>query len=520
MSFEALMHRCLKILLIRIFALVIVAIFSTGALADSLTFKIQQALSDRGYDVGTLDGIWGSRTQTALESFLRENGLSYDGSLGANEFSLLGILETEIVADTTQQSASSPARNPQWYNYRNYIKSPLRDLRVPANFTLIQDWDALMRVHASRLTGRYDETSLYYSTRIDFDHCIEDLSATNTTRSSRSGEEGVVPISAMCHSLLGDRFNNNPAKYALYYRQILLNWLTEDTLKNANRLQARFSPGNDYAYALQSNVAKVMAHYAIYHRLYDIPNEQHVAIVHMMEDFVATYEFYPAFKKLGPYFIKGCDLRNARVLGGNDFCGSWNTRMAVGATMFGLEFESQLVFDKGIQNTEIMLGMFDKNAMYTAQIGRGMEGLAYARQVLPAIDQIDFALKRAFGFDFAGMVNIHGTTPGEVYKHMLDVAYDPSLMLPYYNAESDPSARYRGYFKDVVSEISAGSRPPQDVWGAFQESQYFLTAPGLARRYYPDLFAKYWPQRSRNDYEIGNFVTGFSALTVRESEWK
>jgi len=494
--------------------------FASTLQADPTTLAVQRALKAQGYAVGALDGIWGRNTRSALESFLRDKGQEFDGVVDQTELELLGIAIPDSNAESPTGLMREPARNPQWHRYETQIATPLRALRVPSDFTLVENWTDLMQVHDRRLTGDFDEESHYYSSRIDFDKCVADLSSTTTTTSSISGDEGVVPISAMCHSMLGARFNNNPKKYAGYYRQILLNWLTEGTLHNANRLQARSPQPNDYAYALQSNVAKVMGHYAIYHRLYGLDNASHEAVVRMMEDFVASYDYYWAFRKMGPYFAKLCDLRRPRVVAGNNHCGSFNTRMAVGATLFGLEFENQTVFDKGVQNTEIMLAMFDENAMYTSQIRRGREGLSYADQVNPAIDQLDFAYHKAFGIDFANMRTVHGTTPGSVYEKMLKVAYNPALMLPYYDPDSDPTARYRGEFRDMIKDIQAGSRPPQDVWEAFQERRYILSAPSLARRYHPELFDKYWGVKNKFDYDFGNHITGFSPLTVREADWR
>ena len=242
-------------------------VFSTMSYADDVTLRIQRALSEKGYSVGTLDGIWGNRTRSALDQFLQDNGLEYDGSLDENDFQLLGIIRAPLETSQHSRTTLSPARNPQWHQYRDIIASPLRGLTVPLNFTLVDDWSSLMRVHSSRLTGNFDEASHFYATRIDFDKCVDDLSSTTSSISSRSGQEGIVPISAMCHAMLGERFNNDLNKYSGYYKRILLNWLDQSTLQNANRLQSLSANPNDYAYALQSNVAKVMAHYAVYHRL-------------------------------------------------------------------------------------------------------------------------------------------------------------------------------------------------------------------------------------------------------------
>jgi phage tail tape-measure protein len=51
----------------------------------------QQALVDRGYSVGAVDGQWGPGTESALLKFQRENGLTQSGMLDAPTRSALGI---------------------------------------------------------------------------------------------------------------------------------------------------------------------------------------------------------------------------------------------------------------------------------------------------------------------------------------------------------------------------------------------------------------------------------------------
>ncbi len=53
--------------------------------------KLQQALNDRGYDAGSADGIYGTKTETAVKNFQRDNGLTVDGVAGAKTLEALGI---------------------------------------------------------------------------------------------------------------------------------------------------------------------------------------------------------------------------------------------------------------------------------------------------------------------------------------------------------------------------------------------------------------------------------------------
>lgn len=53
--------------------------------------NIQQALKDKGYYNYTVDGIFGTRTRSAVLSFQKDNGLSADGIAGVKTLKALGI---------------------------------------------------------------------------------------------------------------------------------------------------------------------------------------------------------------------------------------------------------------------------------------------------------------------------------------------------------------------------------------------------------------------------------------------
>ena len=61
-----------------------------GSRSDEVT-AVQQALKEKGYYNYTVDGIFGTRTQTAVKSFQRDNGLEPDGIAGENTLKALGI---------------------------------------------------------------------------------------------------------------------------------------------------------------------------------------------------------------------------------------------------------------------------------------------------------------------------------------------------------------------------------------------------------------------------------------------
>ncbi len=85
----------------RVFALmlVILLILPTAASAASVSYgsrgddvkKIQQALKKWGYYKGSVDGVFGSGTLSAVKAFQRKNGLVADGIVGPKTAAALGI---------------------------------------------------------------------------------------------------------------------------------------------------------------------------------------------------------------------------------------------------------------------------------------------------------------------------------------------------------------------------------------------------------------------------------------------
>jgi peptidoglycan hydrolase-like protein with peptidoglycan-binding domain len=53
--------------------------------------EIQQALADKGYFRGTVDGNWGPESSEALKSFQRDQNLDSDGKIGALSLMALGL---------------------------------------------------------------------------------------------------------------------------------------------------------------------------------------------------------------------------------------------------------------------------------------------------------------------------------------------------------------------------------------------------------------------------------------------
>lgn len=66
------------------------ASYKRGSSGETVT-KIQQKLSNWGYYSGSIDGIYGSRTEKAVRYFQQKNGLTVDGVAGPATLAALGL---------------------------------------------------------------------------------------------------------------------------------------------------------------------------------------------------------------------------------------------------------------------------------------------------------------------------------------------------------------------------------------------------------------------------------------------
>lgn len=63
--------------------------------------EAQQALKDKGFDPGSVDGVNGPTTRAAIKKFQAQNNLTADGRLGPKTLDALGVKEAK---STTQMS--------------------------------------------------------------------------------------------------------------------------------------------------------------------------------------------------------------------------------------------------------------------------------------------------------------------------------------------------------------------------------------------------------------------------------
>ncbi len=74
-----------------------------GSTGDEVK-KIQTKLKQWGYYNGNIDGIFGSKTLSAVKKFQQKNGLTVDGIVGTNTLSALGITSSSNSNKTSNNS--------------------------------------------------------------------------------------------------------------------------------------------------------------------------------------------------------------------------------------------------------------------------------------------------------------------------------------------------------------------------------------------------------------------------------
>ena len=67
----------------------------TGSRGDEV-LELQTFLAAQGYNVGPLDGIFGSKTKAAVRSFQSDQGLAIDGIVGPNTFGAIDEIKTAV----------------------------------------------------------------------------------------------------------------------------------------------------------------------------------------------------------------------------------------------------------------------------------------------------------------------------------------------------------------------------------------------------------------------------------------
>ncbi len=80
---------------------------SPHSLKQSQIEELQQALNDKGFDVGKVDGKWGPETQAALRNFQQKQGMTSSGELDTNTVQALGLDVNQFASGESSTTTGS-----------------------------------------------------------------------------------------------------------------------------------------------------------------------------------------------------------------------------------------------------------------------------------------------------------------------------------------------------------------------------------------------------------------------------
>lgn len=82
-----------------------------GTVTADLIKQVQTALNSKGYDVGTADGIIGQRTNSAIEQYKRDNGLTVNTDIDEDLLANLNINPEELTEVATPSTDTAAAES-------------------------------------------------------------------------------------------------------------------------------------------------------------------------------------------------------------------------------------------------------------------------------------------------------------------------------------------------------------------------------------------------------------------------
>ncbi len=476
------------------FVILTISFFSNPINANNV-HEAQKMLTKLGYAPGPVDGAYGGKTKRALIKYYKAKNKKFDGKLDKNE---IVDLTASIKLIKSSQQKLKKSRHIQHARYSKHIATPFRDLKVSENFTLIDNFSNFLEMHERKLKGKLPSTLGPLSYLKDIDLSLEECtnifdkkSLKNARRSTEANSPQIHDIALNCMQIISQVFLDDPNEGVNIHRKILEGWLMHGIIENPNPYIKNIPRNNSqvWGYAISSFVPNIFAHYSIYHKLYDYDPTTHQNIINMGESFFAQWDYYPAIVKEKEWATKLCDLTSQFkiVRSTNDHCGSYTFRMATGGIYFGLEFNSQIAFDTGVRNLEVMMATFNKDAVYAAQAQRGICALGYMGQFPSHFELIHYAFQKAYGIDFINTKNINGVTPAEAYLKLWEIAHDPlETVVKYWNGHDQMSCSENGKNQaEMVQQLKRSPSSYRDFWNGFNDKKFIITSPFLSKHKLP-----------------------------------
>ena len=107
-------------------------------MASNAVKQIQQALKNKGFDPGAIDGIWGRKTIAAVKQFQQQQGLEADGIVGPKTSAAL------FSNSTSTFSATNPLL--PWFEEARHLMGT-KEVLGDKNNLVIMDWAKDLDIH-------------------------------------------------------------------------------------------------------------------------------------------------------------------------------------------------------------------------------------------------------------------------------------------------------------------------------------------------------------------------------------
>ena len=99
-----------RIVIVAVFFALFLQVGISTTFADGMTRTVQEALVEKGFDPGPVDGIWGPKTKAAVMKFQESAGLTANGQIdGATKGSLLPSLSAPQASASPVSIPTAPA---------------------------------------------------------------------------------------------------------------------------------------------------------------------------------------------------------------------------------------------------------------------------------------------------------------------------------------------------------------------------------------------------------------------------
>ena len=115
--------------------IVLITLFPSLSLSDEVTAEAQRLLNELDYNAGPVDGLIGSKTESAIEEFYLLSGDTFDGNLSTNEIMDLSIAAKRIMPNCSIYSSPTLIKKNEFFEILiNKIENSLQNSKYFPNY--------------------------------------------------------------------------------------------------------------------------------------------------------------------------------------------------------------------------------------------------------------------------------------------------------------------------------------------------------------------------------------------------